>query len=216
MKITGKERFTGMGAADYTSILENKIWFCISDYPDSTWVKREAGYNIYEVDIPNDSVIAEFYRSNSGATQNVEVFRYGKKIAEFDSFIRADDWAKTFDPDGEKKLPSATIDDLLKLAAKLPSGLPDPKAPQKLLSEIAELEEALTNNDFLSALLEGADIAYYVTKTLHYAANLLNIEIEELFSIARAKYELRAKSGNPKDDKKERAAIPPYYYKREW
>jgi len=100
-----------------------------------------------------------------------------------------------------------TISDVVDLAAKLPSGLNDPKAADKLVAERDELLEAVVEGDRIGALTEGADAVYYAAKHLDYVANLLNLSLNDLFEISKAKYNLRARHGNPKDDQEERAAV---------
>lgn len=99
------------------------------------------------------------------------------------------------------------IKDIIDLAAKLPSGLNDSNAAEKLLKERGELVEALDEDDEVGALLEAGDAVYYVCKHLQYISSLVNVSIDDMFEICRMKYELRARPGNPKDDYKEREAI---------
>ena len=106
----------------------------------------------------------------------------------------------------EKRQP-ATIQDVITLAANLPSGLNDPQAAEKLIAERQELLEALDANDYVGALTEAADAAYYAAKYLDYVAGLLNISVDDVLNVARAKYELRAQQGNPKNDAAERIAV---------
>ena len=84
--------------------------------------------------------------------------------------------------------------------------MPDPKAADKLVGERDELLEALALGDVQGALTEAADAAYYVAKHLDYVASLLQTDVPTLFRLAAAKYSLRARPGNPKDDLAERAA----------
>lgn len=98
------------------------------------------------------------------------------------------------------------ISTILGLAARLPSGLNDPKAADKLLAERQELVEALAAGDKIAAALEGADAVYYAAKHLDWCARQLGLSIETLFALAEAKYGLRAQPGNPKDDAAEREA----------
>lgn len=100
-----------------------------------------------------------------------------------------------------------TVQDIVALAAHLPSGLNDAKAADKLVVEHGELLEALENDDRVGALTEAADAAYYAAKHLDYVARLLDISIDDVLNVARAKYELRAQPGNPKNDEKERLAV---------
>lgn len=98
------------------------------------------------------------------------------------------------------------IESILDLAAKLPSGRIDSQAPAKLLGEIEELETALAANDIDGALTEVADVVYYAAKVIALASDLAGIARTEAFAVALAKYRLRARDGNPKDDAAERAA----------
>lgn len=95
---------------------------------------------------------------------------------------------------------------ILALAAKLPAGLNDAKAADKLVAERDELTAALRSGDFIGALTEGADAVYYAAKHLQWVSVQLGVSMEDLSRIALAKYALRARCGNPKDDAAERAA----------
>lgn len=99
------------------------------------------------------------------------------------------------------------IELLLSYAAKLPSGLNDPRAVQKLAHELDELKEALAYEDYVGALTEAADAAYYAVKHLQYVASLLDITVDEVMDCGLAKYKLRAQPGNPKNDNEERTAV---------
>jgi len=104
-----------------------------------------------------------------------------------------------------KRMPG--LSDILALAAKLPAGLNDPKAADKLIKEHDELLESIAQDDRTGALTEAADAAYYAAKHLDYVAALLDLSIDDVLSLAIAKYSLRAAPGNPKDDNAERAAV---------
>lgn len=95
---------------------------------------------------------------------------------------------------------------LLEYAARLPSGLPDSRAIDKLLRERDELLDALAEEDQVGALAEAADVAYYAAKVLDWAARQVGISVPALLRVACAKYRLRAQPGNPKNDAAERAA----------
>ena len=113
------------------------------------------------------------------------------------------------------------MDKLLELAARLPSGLNDPRALDKFHHERQELAEALAADDWIGALLEAADCLYYITKAEHVGlistaaatreffsmAVSTPFQIETIRAAAIAKYTLRARPGNPKDDAAERAAV---------
>ena len=99
-----------------------------------------------------------------------------------------------------------TVRAILDLAAQLPSGLNDPRSAEKMLAERDELVEALGADDYVGALTEGADAVYYAAKHLDWVARQLGVTVDVLFAVAEAKYGLRARPGNPKDDTAERAA----------
>lgn len=98
-----------------------------------------------------------------------------------------------------------SVQDILDLAAKLPSGLNDPLAAEKMLAERAELLEAIEQKG--DSLGEAADAAYYAAKHIDYVAGLLGISVDDVFQVAQAKYALRAQSDNPKDFAAEREAV---------
>jgi len=98
------------------------------------------------------------------------------------------------------------ITEILALAAKLPAGLNDARSADKLIAERDELVAALRSGDFVGALTEGADAVYYAAKHLEWVAQQLGVSMEDLEGVAKAKYKLRARPGNPKDDAAERAA----------
>ncbi len=97
---------------------------------------------------------------------------------------------------------------ILELAAKLPSGIPDPDADYKLAVEMNEL---LAAEDFDAMLTEVADVAYYAAKVIHHAASVASVSVDTALRLAVAKYELRARPGNPKNDNEERAACMAVY-----
>ena len=98
------------------------------------------------------------------------------------------------------------ITEILALAAKLPAGLNDARSADKLIAERDELLAALRADDFVGALTEGADAVYYAAKHLQWVSVQLGVSMEDLSRIALAKYTLRARPGNPKDDAAEREA----------
>lgn len=115
----------------------------------------------------------------------------------------------------------AKIQTLLTLAAQLPTGLRDPRALDKLERECEELKEAVLAGDCLGAVMEAGDVAYYAIKAgangmmdqaqrdafIGHAAGFVDLDAETLLDCAIAKYNLRARPGNPKDDAAERAAV---------
>ena len=90
----------------------------------------------------------------------------------------------------------------------------DPHAVDKLAHEMQELTEALADDDEIGAVLEAADVAYYACKAVQYAASLVNLSVAEVLDAAHAKYTLRARPGNPKDDTAERAAVKKLFERR--
>jgi|GEM_PF-812743 len=102
---------------------------------------------------------------------------------------------------------AVSIADVLALAAKLPAGLPDTGAIDKLQHERGELQVALIEGDRSGTLTEVADVAYYAIKAIHEAASAAGLTVEQALAVCEAKYRLRARPGNPKDDEAERAAV---------
>lgn len=98
------------------------------------------------------------------------------------------------------------LSQVLDLAARLPTGLDDAMAASKLLQERDELMASLLGEDYVGALTEGADAAYYAAKHLDWVARRLDLSLDDLVRLAIAKYSLRARPGNPKDPAAERAA----------
>lgn len=105
-----------------------------------------------------------------------------------------------------------SLDDILSLAAKLPSGLDDAGAADKLLVERDELLEALAEEDLVGALTEAADAGYYVAKHLDWVARRLSerfertVTVTDIWRLTAAKYKMRAREGNPKDEIAERVS----------
>ena len=100
-----------------------------------------------------------------------------------------------------------SIQDLIALAERLPSGAVDPKSLDKLNAEFEELVEALEAEDEIGALTEAADAAYYAAKYLNFVAHILSITVSDVMALGYAKYSLRAAPGNPKNDDAEREAV---------
>jgi len=110
--------------------------------------------------------------------------------------------------------------DILALAAKLPTGLDDPKSMVKYRRERQELEEALDDGDALGAILEAVDSTYYAIKAdynhligraerdylIAQAAREVALPVEHILRACAAK-SLRAQPGNIKDDEAERSAV---------
>lgn len=99
------------------------------------------------------------------------------------------------------------IKEILELAARLPSGIPDYRAVQKLSVEQEELKTAIVDDDHLGALTELADVVYYAVKAIHAAASMCGMDVDAAMDMCIAKYRLRARPGNPKNDAEERAAV---------
>ena len=106
----------------------------------------------------------------------------------------------------EKANVPPTIDGVLSLAAMLPSGLNDHRASLKLTEEVGEFQLALVSLDAEGCYTEAADVIYYLCKVIDRLANQLDTSPEKLFELAVAKYSLRARPGNPKNDAEERRA----------
>lgn len=104
------------------------------------------------------------------------------------------------------------LDNVLFYAAKLPSGLDDARAAEKLIAERDKLLAALAEGDEVGALTELADAGYYAAKHLDWAARRLAeiigrpASVNDVLALTAAKYQLRASPGNPKDDQAERQA----------
>lgn len=86
--IKSEERSTGMGATRFAAVLLNGKFVRVSDMKESRYEGRQAGVEIYEVDVADDAVYAEFYRSNRG-NETVEITG-GETFLSFDTARR---WA---------------------------------------------------------------------------------------------------------------------------
>lgn len=100
-----------------------------------------------------------------------------------------------------------TIEQIVELAALLPSGLGDGRAVEKMAAERTELLESLAAGDTIGALTEVADAVYYAAKHIEFVASLCGITPSQALELCAAKYALRAQPGNPKDDAVERTAV---------
>ena len=110
------------------------------------------------------------------------------------------------------------IDKIVDVASKLPTGLVDPKAAQKMGVETLELKAALKSGDRLAAIMEAGDVCYYAIKSwanglidatyrdeiISDIARIVGLSVSTLLSCVIAKMSLRAIPGNPKNDKAER------------
>lgn len=85
---TSEERSTGMGATRFTAILLNGKFVRVSDMPEMRYEGRQAGVENYEVDVADDAIVAEFYRSNKG-NETVDIID-GESFRSFDAARR---WA---------------------------------------------------------------------------------------------------------------------------
>lgn len=108
-----------------------------------------------------------------------------------------------------------SIETILRLADRLPTGRHDPKAAEKFAAEMREFEDEIRAGKREDAATEMADLVYYWCKMstrqrlLHLTARLraeraLGVSSETAFRLCEAKYELRARPGNPKDKDLER------------
>lgn len=99
------------------------------------------------------------------------------------------------------------MQEIIELASKLPSGLPDGKALKKLKAEMDEFHEAVENEGYLDAAAELADVVYYCAKLIHHCASFLDLSVNDAITVCKAKYALRAIPGNPKNHVAEAIAI---------
>ena len=94
------------------------------------------------------------------------------------------------------------LDRIYELAARMPAGLPDPAAVDKLLKERQEFLEA---ESFEEQLEEAVDRAYYALKEVYNAASEVDLSVAQLLTALMAKLELRTEGA--KDKIAERAAM---------
>ena len=66
------------------------------------------------------------------------------------------------------------MNEILELAAKMPTGLIDPKSLEKAHHEMEEMRDALAGGDILGALMEAADVMYYAHKA--YCNGLIAVD----------------------------------------
>ena len=190
-----------MGATRFAALLVDGKFIKVSRLDTVRYLGRQSGEEIYEIEAPENATWARFYRSNSGR-ETVTIYAGKNQIEEFGSFEMADAW--TIERDAP---PPATLTGILELAAKLPSGLNDAHAAEKLLAERQELLDAITGHDRAGALTEAADAAYYAAKHLDWVARQLGLSVDDILALCVAKYALRARPGNPKRDEEERQAV---------
>lgn len=86
--VMSSERSTGMGATRFAAVLLDGKFVRISDMPDSRYEGRQAGVENFEVDVADDAICADFYRSNR-SNETVEVDN-GESFYSFDAARR---WA---------------------------------------------------------------------------------------------------------------------------
>ena len=112
-------------------------------------------------------------------------------------------------------------DELLIYAERLPAGMTDPRALQKLRAEEWELRQAIAEGDLLGAIMKAGDCLYYAAKSAHNEfihptnarlalGNLsrwTGVPASLLLMAAKTKFYLRAQPGNPQNDTAERAAV---------
>lgn len=110
-----------------------------------------------------------------------------------------------------------TREDILSLADQLEAGRRDPKATEKFAAEMREFEDEIRAGKREDAATELADLVYYwckmntIQRMMHHsqltrACRALGVSSETAFRLCEAKYELRARPGNPKDKDAEREA----------
>lgn len=87
-EIVGGERSTGRGAVQYTAVLLAGEWVSLSAHPAARFHGHQQGEDVYGVELPDDAVTAEFYRSNSGNEQVTT-----SQGQHFGSFAEAWRWA---------------------------------------------------------------------------------------------------------------------------
>lgn len=75
-----------MGATRFAAVLLNGKFVRVSDMPKSRYEGREAGAENYKVEVADDAIIAEFYRSNKG-NETVEITG-GESFCSFDAARR--------------------------------------------------------------------------------------------------------------------------------
>jgi len=66
MLVQSRQRSTSRGAVTYTAVLEGDNWVKVSELPNTKYFGRKAGWHYFEAEVPEGTVSAEFYRSNSG------------------------------------------------------------------------------------------------------------------------------------------------------
>jgi hypothetical protein len=89
MKVVSEERSTGRGAIRFSAILLAGEFVRVSEIQECVYLGRESGVEKYEIEVPEGTVTADFYRSNSGK-EDVWV----STGESFQSFEAAQKWAR--------------------------------------------------------------------------------------------------------------------------
>lgn len=94
MIIKSEERSTGMGAHHSAALLTGNKFVEVSKLQSAEYHGRGNGFQNYSIEVSDDSIWAQFDRSNSGK-ESVRVYRGTGKtpIKEFASFDDADRYA---------------------------------------------------------------------------------------------------------------------------
>jgi hypothetical protein len=92
MLVESSERSTGMGATHYIAVLDGE-WIPVSQHPNASYLGRDHGEEEYDVEVPDDTIFAYFYRSNRG-NESVTIKNGKDKGKEFNSFERARRWGE--------------------------------------------------------------------------------------------------------------------------
>ena len=87
-KLKSFERSTGMGATRYTAILKEGKWVKVSRCPGAQYHGRVRGVKEFSIEVADNAISAQFYRSNSGK----EHIRASNGM-EWNSFEDAHRWA---------------------------------------------------------------------------------------------------------------------------
>lgn len=65
-KLISYERTTGMGARHCTQILLADEWVALSDLQEAKHLRRDNGFEVFELEITPDVKYRAYHRSNSG------------------------------------------------------------------------------------------------------------------------------------------------------
>ena len=91
--VVSLERSTGRGADKYTAILIRRGFARVGDLRKALYLGREKGVDKYQVEVPFDTVVGEFYRSNSGK-EDVNITSGAQVGVNFRSFDAAQEWGR--------------------------------------------------------------------------------------------------------------------------